>query len=167
MRDWHKFGWLRPHATSFAELRNLLAIADRDIADAEAADLSVDWKFGIAYNAALKLCTMLLYDAGFMPEKNLAHYRTLHSIQFTLGKKRKDDAEYLDVCRAKRNHVEYDYVGGASETDARELLDFARELREEVVRKLRPRYPQLGLPEGKKPRGMSPSVPPSQMPDSK
>lgn len=88
----------------------------------------------------------MLYDAGFMPEKNLAHYRTLLSLQYTLGEHRKADAEYLDACRIKRNHVEYDYVNGASETEASELVDFAKELRKEVVDKLRIRWPNLGLP---------------------
>ena len=146
LQDWHKFGWLKPHETSLQELGNLLAIADRDIADSESDALSADWRFGIAYNAALKLCTMMLYDAGFMPEKNLAHYRTLLSIQYTLGEHRKADAEYLDACRVKRNHVEYDYVNGASETEAQELVAFAKELREEVVGKLKAKYPNLGVP---------------------
>lgn len=34
-QEWHDFGWLKPHATSLNELSNLLAIADRDIEDAE------------------------------------------------------------------------------------------------------------------------------------
>lgn len=146
LHEWARFGWLKPHETDVRELSNLLAIADRDIVDASASDLSNDWRFGIAYNAALKLCTMMLYDAGYMPEKNLAHYRTLLSIEFTLGKNRKSDAVYLDSCRTKRNHVEYDYVDGASSSEAEELLDFARELREEVVSRLRKKYPALGLP---------------------
>ena len=146
MQDWHRFGWLKPHETSFEEQSNLLAIADRDISDAESVTLSADWRFGIAYNAALKLCTMMLYDAGFMPEKSLAHYRTLLSIQFTLGEHRKPDAEYLDACRIKRNHVEYDYINGASVTEAQELVDFVRGLRTEVIDKLRGKYPNLGLP---------------------
>lgn len=144
LAEWHKFGWLKPHATDEAELGNLLAIADRDISDAEAGSLSNDWKFGIAYNAALKLCTMLLYDAGYMPEKTLAHYRTLLSLEFTLGANRKDDAAYLDACRAKRNHVEYDYVDGASEAEAKELTEFAKSLRTDVLAKLQPKYPNLG-----------------------
>ena len=80
LQEWHDFGWLKPHTTSLNELSNLLAIADRDIEDAETDGLSDDWKFGIAYNAALKLCTMMLYASGFMPEKTLAHYRTLLSL---------------------------------------------------------------------------------------
>jgi len=37
-------------------------------------------------------------------------------------------------------------VNGASETEARELVDFAKELREEVVGRLKARYPNLGVP---------------------
>ena len=144
LQQWQLNGWLRPHQTDVQELSNLLAIADRDIADAATADLSNDWKFGIAYNAALKLCTMMLYDAGYMPEKALAHYRTLLSIEYTLGADRKDDAAYLDACRAKRNHVEYDYIEGASESEAAELLEFARKLRTDVLTRLQPKYPGLG-----------------------
>ena len=78
-------------------------------------------------------------------EKNLAHYRTLLSIEFTLGESRKADAAYLDSCRAKRNHVEYDYVDGASKSEAEELLTFTKALREDVVTRLRKKYPSLGL----------------------
>ena len=49
LQDWAKFGWLKPHRTDLQELSNLLAIADRDIADAAAPELSNDWRFGIAY----------------------------------------------------------------------------------------------------------------------
>ena len=144
LQNWCEAGWVKPHRTSLEELSRLLAIVDRDIADAETARLSSDWRFGIAYNAALKLCTMMLYASGFMPEKTLAHYRTLLSLQFTLGPHRKTDVGYLDACRVKRNHVEYDYVEGASATEAEELLAFVRELRNEVLARLRERYPTLG-----------------------
>lgn len=143
LRQWKANGWLKPHQTDAQELKNLLEIADRDLQDATTRDLSNDWKFGIAYNAALKLCTMMLFDAGYMPEKSLAHYRTLLSIEYTLGEHRKGDAIYLDVCRAKRNHVEYDYVDGASLAEAAELVEFAKQLREEVVGRLAAKYPGL------------------------
>ena len=63
-------------------------------------ELSPDWQFGIAYNAALKLCTILLYASGFRPEKNLAHYRTLAALPLILGNERKNDADYLDTSHA-------------------------------------------------------------------
>ena len=51
----------------------------------------------------------------------------------------------LDSCRAKRNHVEYDYVDGASKSEAEELLTFTKALRGDVVTRLRKKYPLLGL----------------------
>lgn len=141
--QWQNNGWLRPHVTDKNEIANLLAIVDRDMEDAAADGISDDWKFGIAYNAALKLATIMLYAAGFKPEKNLAHYRTLLAIEFTIGVHRKDDAAYLDACRVKRNIVEYDNIGGASHAEAIELLDFVKELKEEVLEILAEKYPVL------------------------
>lgn len=57
LKQWANNGWLRPHQTSSKEIEDLLAIVKRDLADA-AGDISADWRFGIAYNAALKLCTI-------------------------------------------------------------------------------------------------------------
>ena len=143
LRQWQNNGWLRPHKTDKEEISNLLAIADRDIADAANPQLSDDWKFGIAYNAALKLCTIMLYAAGYRPENTLAHYRTLLAIEFTIGPHRKEDAVYLDACRAKRNTVEYDNIGGASHAEAQELLDFTEELKIEVLKILQEQHPDL------------------------
>jgi hypothetical protein len=53
------------------------------------------------------------------------------------------DAEYLEACRTKRNRVEYDYVGGASDDDVSELLDFAKELRGQVLKWLKASHPAL------------------------
>lgn len=133
LQQWVDNGWLRPHKTSLQEITNLFAIAERDIHDASVKDgISDDWKFGIAYNAALKLCTILLYASGHKPEKNLAHYRTLQALTEILGSDHKSDAAYLDRCRVKRNEIEYDCVGGASAADADELIAYAKELRKHV-----------------------------------
>lgn len=70
LKQWERDGWLRPHSASRQEVADLLAIVDRDLADA-GANISPDWRFGIAYNAALKLCTILLLHAsGYRTEKN-------------------------------------------------------------------------------------------------
>jgi len=63
LKQWAANGWLKTHQTSPKEIRDLLAIVKRDLADAE-GDISADWRFGIAYNAALKLCTILIYASG-------------------------------------------------------------------------------------------------------
>ena len=133
LAEWTKNGWLRPHKSSKEEIMNLLEIVERDLKDASAKGLSDDWKFGIAYNAALKLCTILLHSSGYQAEKNLAHYRTLQSLPIILGNKYKSDADYLDTCRKKRNETEYDFAGNVSEDEVRELLDFCKELKSAVL----------------------------------
>ena len=143
LKQWANNGWLKPHTTSAEETGNLLAIARRDMQDAQKQAISDDWRFGIAYNAALKLCTVLLYAEGYRADKNLAHYRTLHSLPLILGEKRKDDAEYLDTCRTKRNAVEYDCVGGVTGSEADELIDFVRDLEKDVLAWLKSKRPEL------------------------
>ena len=134
LKNWLKNGWLRPHRTSEQEITNLFNIVKRDLEDAQRQDVSADWRFGIAYNASLKLCTILLYAEGYIPEKSLAHYRSIQALPLILGKNKSDDASYLDACRVKRNIVEYDYAGSISETEAEELIEFVKELQIEVLK---------------------------------
>jgi hypothetical protein len=143
LKQWADNGWLRPHAGSKQEVADLLSIVDRDLDDASKTAISADWRFGIAYNAALKLCTILLHASGWRPEKNLQHYRTIQALPFVLGPVRKPDADYLEACRKKRNMVEYDVAGAATAADAEELLDFARTLRADVLAWLASGHPHL------------------------
>ena len=142
LQSWHENGWLRKHKTSKKEIADLLKIVDRDLKDAEGG-ISDDWRFGIAYNAALKLCLILLLAEGFRPEKNLQHYRPIQALPLVLGQEKEADAEYLDACRSKRNTVEYDYVGAVTENDVRELIEFGKELRITVLDWLRKNHPEL------------------------
>lgn len=146
LQTWLSAGWLRPHQTSPKEIRDLWLIAERDLKDAASGGISHDWQYGIAYNAALKLCTILLYTEGYRPEKSLAHYRTLQALPLILGSHRNADADYLDGCRKKRNTVEYDYAGGATAADAEELIRFSNELRIEVLAWLKANHPKLVPP---------------------
>ena len=142
LQKWVEYGWLRSHASSKKEIADLLRIIGRDLQDAT-GEISSDWHFGIAYNAALKLCTILLYAEGYRPEKNLQHYRTIQALPLILGKKHEQDSKYLDTCRSKRNVAEYDYVGGVTEEDVSELIGYVNELRGEVLRWLNERHAEL------------------------
>lgn len=143
LEQWHKNGWLKPHQTTSKQIADLLAIAERDLRDAKQEALSEDWQYGIAYNAALKLCTVLLYVEGYRPEKNLAHYRTLAALPLILGNSHQADADYLDTCRAKRNTAEYDAAGQISALEAGELISYAAELRETTLQWLQENHPEL------------------------
>lgn len=140
LKQWQEYGWLTAHTTSPDEIANLLAIVDRDLKDS-ARELSPDWRFGIAYNAALK--TILLYAQGYRAARQLQHYRTIQALPLILGEDRSGDATYLDVCRKKRNTVEYDSVGGVTFAEAEELTLFVRQFRAEVLKWLKKGHPQL------------------------
>jgi hypothetical protein len=142
LKQWADNGWLKPHRTSRKEISSLLRIVERDLNDAQ-GDISPDWRFGIAYNAAVKLCRILLSAEGYRPSHELQHYRTLAALPEILGEAKKADAKYLDDCRKKRNIVEYEYVGGASGPDADELIEFVKDLRDEVIAWLKKKHPEL------------------------
>ena len=142
LKQWADNGWLKTHRTSWEEISHLLDIVERDLNDA-GRDISTDWRFGISYNAALKLCRMLLSAEGYRPSHDLQHHRRLAALPVILGDTQKADAEYLDDCRKKRNILEYDYVGGVSESDADELIKFVKEFRGEVIAWLKEKHPEL------------------------
>jgi hypothetical protein len=98
LQQWADNGWLRAHQSSAQEIAGLLAIVARDLGDAE-GDISPGWRFGIAYNAALKLCTILLHASGYRPEKTLQHYRAIAALPEILGKHWQEEADYLETCR--------------------------------------------------------------------
>ncbi len=143
LQQWAENRWLKPHRSSKSEIDGLLSIVKRDLEDARQGGISSDWQFGIAYNAALKLCTILLHASGYKPENAQAHYRTIQALPEILGPGRRRDAEYLENCRKKRNKVEYETAGSATDGDADELIRFTAGLREDVLAWLRSNHPEL------------------------
>lgn len=85
LKQWSENGWLKNHKTSWQEISDLLAIVQRDIKDSQSHGVSTDWQFGIAYNAALKLCTILLCAEGYRAGQGLQHYRTIQALPLILG----------------------------------------------------------------------------------
>ena len=128
LQDWAKNDWLRAHEASKQEIRGLLSIVDRELHDSGVRALSADGKFNHAFRAALTLATVLLHASGYTPARGQSHhYRTIEAISEILGAGAKDETAYLQACRAKRNAAEYDAANEASETEAAELIRFAKE----------------------------------------
>jgi len=88
LKQWADNGWLKTHRTSWEEISHLLDIVERDLNDA-GRDISTDWRFGIAYSAALKLCRILLSAEGYRPSHDSQHYRTLAALPESLETPRK------------------------------------------------------------------------------
>jgi hypothetical protein len=142
LNDWAKAGWLKPQAATREQVAKIFGVVDRDLEDSRAA-LSPDGRFNIAYNAALQLCAVVLLAEGWKPDKLNAHHRTISALPLILGAERQGDADYLDACRAKRNGLEYDAAGKVSLKEAKELREFAVELREVVITWIEKRHPEL------------------------
>ena len=143
LRDWLANRWLDEHETNAEEIANLLALADRDLHDSQSAELSVDWRFNIAFNAALQLAGTALAASGYRIVRSGPHHqRTIQSLVYTIGA---DDntVRLLDRFRKKRNVAEYDAVGTISEQEATEILALARSLRQRVHDWLRGNHPAL------------------------
>ena len=62
--DWERNGWVTKHQTSRNEVRDLLQVVERDIADRAVEGLSADWRMNIAYNAGLRAAKSALTATG-------------------------------------------------------------------------------------------------------
>lgn len=140
--DWLANGWLTEHKSSREEIHHLLRLADRDLADCRSQSLSVDWRFNIAYNAALQCATAALAASGFRASKDAHHFRVIQSLRFTIGAPNKT-IQKLDAFRKKRNISEYDHAGVVSETELSEMIRLSEELRAGVEAWIAANFPDL------------------------
>ena len=142
LKNWLNNGWLTEHRTSTQEITSLLAVADRDLADCRTSGLSSDWQLNIAYNAALQAATAALAASGYRAVREAHHYRIIQSLAHTI----KTDANLitlLDRFRKKRNISGYELSGMVSDQEAKEMMDLATRLRQNVEEWLRKTNPDL------------------------
>jgi len=140
--DWVNNGWLVAHKSSKQEIGNLLGIVARDLKDSQAKDVSDDWRFAIAYNAALQAVTAALAAAGYRASRENHHYRVIQSLELTLGK----DAKFIrafDAFRKKRNVSSYDIGGGVSHREVEEMIGIAQSLQQDVEQWIRTNHASL------------------------
>src|SRR5580765_4649209 len=142
LADWERNGWLTKHKTSPGEIRDLLAVVDRDLRDSAAEALSADWRLNIAYNAALQVATAALAAAGYRAGRDSHHYRVIQSLAHTIGTKSSLIGQ-LEQFRKKRNIGGYERAGSISDREATEITALAHQLRRDVVEWLRANHAGL------------------------
>ncbi len=86
---WLKNGWVLEHPPSAGEIKGLFTAIKRDLADCRANEISADWRFNIAYNAALQAASAALAASGYRASREQHHYRIIQSMALTI----KADAE--------------------------------------------------------------------------
>lgn len=142
LEDWLKASWLRRHNTSREEIIELVGVLERSMRDAD-ANISDDLRFAVIYEAALTLCTILLYASGFKPERSLHHYRTLQALPLILGEDYRQAAELLETARRKRNTLVYRRAGAVGTADVSVLLKSVEGLKGAVFDWMRREHSEL------------------------
>jgi hypothetical protein len=142
LSDWERNGWLTRHQTSRHEIRDLLQVVERDLADSAAEGLSADWRMNIAYNAALQAATAALAAAGYRASRDSHHYRVIQSLSETVGADGSVVATF-DAFRKKRNITGYERIGLVSDADAEAMRALAIKLRDEVIAWLKRHHSSL------------------------
>lgn len=142
LQNWLNNGWLTEHRTSSQEIAALFAVADRDLSDCRTSGLSSDWQLNIAYNAALQTATAALAASGYRAAREAHHYRVIQSLAHTI----KADVSLValfDQFRKKRNISGYDHAGMISDQEAKEMVNLASRLRQEVEEWFHENHPDL------------------------
>lgn len=142
LQDWLNQGWVTEHKSSAHEIKGLLALVERDLHDCRTGQLSADWRFNIAYNAALQAATAALAAAGYRAARDGHHYRVIQSLGLTIGAA-SGTVRHLDAFRKKRNLSSYEVGGRISDQEANEMAKLAEKLRDEVQRWIKANHPPL------------------------
>ena len=144
LSEWYKNGWLKAHETTAREIADLLALAARDLRDCQRAQgLSDDWRFSIAYNAALQASCAALAACGYaVPKGDSNHYRVIQALAFTVGLDA-SEIDTLDGYRKKRSMSIYDAAGVISDAEAKRIVPFAADLVTRITQWLRDEHPEL------------------------
>ena len=142
LQSWLQNSWLVQHTTSAEEIANLLGLSDRDLTACQLQGLPADWRFSIAYNAALQAASAALAAAGYRASRDNHHYRVFQSLEFTTAPGRKV-IDTLDGFRKKRNISSYHVAGSISDREAAEMVKLATSLRADVETWIRSTHPEL------------------------
>ena len=118
-------------------------MVQRDLDDASFDELSTDRRLMIVYDGALTLATIPLFCAGFETREKGHHWMTFKLLPEVMGDEYADLADYLDLCRTKRNVGAYDRGGRMSKAEVEELILEVLKFQNAVLDWLRSNHPEL------------------------
>jgi hypothetical protein len=108
-------GWISAQPTSPDEIKNMIGLVDRGLADARVEAISADLRFVAAFGAALTAATIALRASGYRAKTQSGHHlRTVECPEFTLGADAKLINKMITLSK-KRNATSYDAAGSVSE----------------------------------------------------
>jgi len=143
LEKWAEFGWLKTEPTSRDEIKNLLAIVDRDLKDASVAAVSQDRRFEAAFNAARTAAIIALRASGYRTSAQTGHHlKSIESLEFTIKADEKL-IQRMKVLSKKRNATSYDAAGNVSNQELELAIRTASELLTGVLLWLQKTHPEL------------------------
>jgi hypothetical protein len=143
LAKWAEYGWLKAEPTSPEEIRDLLGIVSRDLADASVEAISDDRRFEAAFSAARTAANVALRACGYRTTTQPGHHqKTIESLELTL-RAEPMLIQKLRVLSKKRNATSYDAAGNVSQQELDQAIQVAHELQDSVIVWLRRNHPEL------------------------
>ena len=137
LKPWVDKGEIRSVRVGPKDLQNLLALVGRDLSDAQVVAVSADRRFASAYAAALNLASYVIRQEGYRVVGQRGHHRITFIVAGKiLGHLATPFLDFFDLCRRKRNQVDYDFADVVSETEVKELIESVFKFKEIVESKL-------------------------------
>ena len=143
LEAWKRMRVIRSVPVTPADVRNQIAAAEQDLAQAALTSLAPSWRLAIAYESARKFAAAALAAIGYRVASGAGHHRyTVQSLLYT-ARLAPETVQLLDAFRVKRNDIAYDSFAPPGEGEAAEMLDLAHRIRDEVTSWLRREHPSL------------------------
>jgi hypothetical protein len=143
LEKWVEYGWLRREPTSTSEIKNLLGIVERSLADSKVAAVSTDLRFVAAFNAALCTATTALRATGHRTVTQAGHHvKAIESLELTIKASPKL-IQRFKTFNNKRNKSVYDVAGAVSDQELEAMVKLANELKDSTVAWLKAFHPEL------------------------
>jgi hypothetical protein len=134
---------VKEHKSSRAEIRELMAVVTRDLADARIKGLSSDRRFATAYNAALQAAKMCIACTGYRIAGPGHHATTFEALSLVFELDMDGLVIFFDACRRKRNQVDYDRAHIISDSESLEITERAAEFFGIAVEWIRLNHPEM------------------------
>jgi len=86
LRKWAENGWLKQQDTNSSEIKMLLGVVERDLADAAVDKISPDLRFIAALGAGIQAAHIALQVCGYRATPGRGqHEKTIESMELTIG----------------------------------------------------------------------------------
>jgi len=146
LEKWVEYGWRRREPTSPGEIKDLLGIVERSLADSKVEVVSTDLRFIAAFNAALCVATTALRASGHRTVTQAGHHvKTIESLELTVKASSKVIQRFKTL-NNKRNKSVYDVAGGVSDQELEAIVKLANELKDSTIAWLQRFHPELLKP---------------------